>query len=565
MAQQWYRTHPLQWLDEFLSWAITPFKRAKKLEVYATRGYYLMGIVVLVVIVSLWALGFLGMMLRQLQLQDIRGSAFGAFGRKYLPESIPFIVLLIILYWVVFFIKRLRVLIGGAFAGLFFGTIHLVIMAGEWCLERRWWSLFIVILLAGYITFGTFYFFDARGRDKRLEEKFKVWFEQVDNFSAESTMWNNASPKYQKEVSPFWDDYFPRITTLSSNHPAFTLHKMLEVLYADTLEDKSDWLAFRKKHLDELQNLLNSYRPPDPKKLPDDEKRAWAWMNIIVGRIYAHECDRTKDFSYCIRANELFGKVIELNQSTENKDENYLVAAHNGRGALYTIALRNPQAVSFCLNTVTCVKGALDEYAATAGGAECSFRAMRRENNRIELLLRVGFNYNDVSKEGGINLSEVCSSPNFKTETELGACIETKVQNVMKCINRREFLSILYVTAAKAYAVIAKLRLVDPSADVRREAKAAGSYLRLAYMFSEEKVVAGGDFNYFNTFCAFKELKCVPPESESSPQDEEFRHVYQKEDYKQLFWDSLTLETGESLRDKVRDKINSDLAESNQK
>ncbi|MEA2174646.1 MAG: hypothetical protein QOD00_2238, partial [Blastocatellia bacterium] len=102
MPQQWNRSYPLHLLDAFLTGLVSPFTRAKRIEVYATHGYYLLGIVLFIATCLLWELGLLGVILSQLPpwLRDIPVSTFGPFWRKFLPESIPFIAVLGLLYWI---------------------------------------------------------------------------------------------------------------------------------------------------------------------------------------------------------------------------------------------------------------------------------------------------------------------------------------------------------------------------------------------------------------------------------------------------------------------------------
>lgn len=573
MSQKWNRTSPLHWFDTFLSWLIAPFSRAKKIEIYATNGYFLMGLVLAAVISLFWGVGLLGLILTQLpaSVHDILKGAFGAIGWLVPPESVLLVGLIVFIYWLLYFIKQVRLLVGETFAKLFFGTINVAITMGEWCLEHRWSSLFIVIVLAGFITWGTFYVFEARGRNEQLRDKFALWQRQVKKFSTQNKHVDDETAKYQEEVSPFWDDKFSNIIGLPGHDPGFTLHKMLDVLYSQSSPEKQNWVKFLRDHIGELKGLMDGFKPPDIQMMTPNEKQSWAWMNILMGRIYVRLCEDSKVSNGCSdfkNAMVYFGKVAELDQFLQDKNENYRLAAHNGMGTLYANALdlliQDPNSTmkEICPYASTCANNALKEYAE-AGGTGCSFEGVRRENNNIDLLLRIGFGYEYLNKGQGIDLYEVCSNKHVEKESDLAACMETRSKNLLGCVAGPGFFpNANYVTAAQAYGVIAKLRLVDADPDVRHEAEAAGSYLRLVFTFDTKEDIENEDFRYFSPFLIGKDQQCP------SQEDEGFQRVYKKDAYKCVFWDALRFGFDKSMTvdwKNVEEKIRSDLNKKSKK
>jgi hypothetical protein len=560
MPQQWNRTYPLHWFEAFLSWAITPFTRAKKIEVYATNGYYLMGIVLLIIILFLWVSGFLVVILSLLPtpLLDVLESMLGPSGRKFL--SLQLIVLLVPPYLILFFIKRLRVWIGEAFARLFFGTVHVGIMAGEWCLESRWWSLFIVICLAGFIAWGTFYFFDTRNRNGQLVGKFNRWLGQVNYFCTNSSLKWDRSQKYQKEVIPFWDTEFSNIINMPDNNPAFALHQMLEALYSE----KSS------PNLDQLQSLVDRYKPHEIQKMTPEAQHSWAWMNILVGRMYARECDKKNEL-YCKKANDSFSNAIALNQSSNNED--YQFAARNGRGTVYATAIgllsQNPNTIvkDICPDAITCANKALEDYMAIED-SPCSFLAVRSENNKVDLLIRVGFYYDKLEKDQGIDLTKICDGKSVTNEAELATCIESRVKKVMSCSTSDEFFPFVHITVAQAYAVIVRLA-ADSKADVDQKARVAGNYLRLAYILNTKKTINDEDFSYFRVFQINDGLHCRS-DNDNEPWNGKNgkggQRGNQKQPYQCIFWNALTTDFDIPFdRKDVDNKINDDLKKHNLK
>lgn len=549
MSQKWNRTYPLHWFDVFLSWIITPFSRARKIEDYATNGYYLMGICLVAVgFFFLWEFELLGTILSRFpaSLRNILATPFSAIGWRLLPELISWIVLAAIPYLILYFIKQFRLFIGEKFANFFFGTINAGITAGEWCLEHRWSSLFIVIVLAGYITWGTFYFFEARSRNARLEweargknnqlnDKFERWLYQVDYFCANISAKRDNNDKYEKEVVPFWDDKFSLITGLPRHHPAFTLRKMLQTRFSKTKGNESNLSdkEYEKAQREELRKSFEEYTPPKPVDMIPTEQQSWAWMNILLARMYATDCDENKVHSSCTSAKEHFGRVLELDSSDYSK--NYQAVAHNGRGVIYGRAVRplardpNAEAHLTCSDAVTCANNALKEYEAAGASSGCSFVEVRTQNNIIDLLLKVGFYYEKLEKQS-IELSKVCDTK-AKDKAGLATCIEARVKKLMDCTKTNDFIPIAYVTAAQAYGLITTLRLAsDSKADVRQETEAAGNYLRLAKIQLKEDTIFKEDFSYFQPFLIDNESQCLSP-NEKEPL---------KGDRRCLFWHALS-------------------------
>lgn len=523
MAQSWLRTYPLRWLDSFLDLAITPFTNARNIGTYATRGYYLLGVLSLVALVPLWASGRLDVVYAWLPAWSRGGLrlAFGSAGGR--PESI--LLAALSLYVLVFLLKPLRRWLGEATAYLFFGAIDVGIRIGEWCLQHRWSSLFIVIGLAAFISWGAHSFYLERAERQSRVKDFKFWLDQADRFIANNPLTENDGKKYREEVAGFWrpDDYDDVIVpTGGHTHPGFALSKMLEKVYPEQEEppSKSGFIRHLLDVRDDLKKEMANYTPREGQT--DSERRAWALMNILMGRIHSRLADELSAdrLNYLTQAKEYFSAVARFYDEhvPSDPEKRYQAAAHNGLGTVYAKVLLPPlqsqhELLRLCGGDVhKCGDEALKEYAKVSGEA-CSFDERRRENNRVDFLARVAINYDKLDTGQIARLDDICGRGGAGSKAKLAACIESRLTGLMKCESEPPFLGIHYATAAQAYGASAELmrdslppgqvkawveardkaKKAEVAEEVRKaveavtaRAAAAGRYLGMAHAWSRD-------------------------------------------------------------------------------
>ena len=207
MAQSWLRTHPLRWLRSFLRVFLGPFTNAQTLKTYATNGYFLLGILILLgVILGVllpWPIRSYLTAYIPANIKTPISSAFVSIGIK--KEWVP-LVCLAIAYVGTYFIKPLRYFVGEFTAILFFGGIDGAVRIGEWCLEHRWWSLALVVALTGVISGGAYHLFDQYRQDDRVRIAFKVWLTSTDRFVSFARVTEDQGTEYREEVEPLWSD-----------------------------------------------------------------------------------------------------------------------------------------------------------------------------------------------------------------------------------------------------------------------------------------------------------------------------------------------------------------------
>lgn len=143
------------WFGSLLSHAVSPFSRASSLATYATNGYYLLGITVATLTLILWLSG--ASLLSRLPpgVRDSLTMLTEKAGLKAAPE-IPFVAILMLLYVCGYFLRSARYHLGEKFADTLFSVADAWLKAVEWCVEHRWLSLIIVLVLALIIALGLF-------------------------------------------------------------------------------------------------------------------------------------------------------------------------------------------------------------------------------------------------------------------------------------------------------------------------------------------------------------------------------------------------------------------------
>lgn len=511
MQQKWVRTYPLHWFDVTLSRIAAPFSRAESLEIYARNGYFLMGIGLIIVTAALSIFGLFGLVagsFRQLPpgVRETITYLLDLIKVKNPPESLPIIVLLFVLYWIGYYFESVRLFIGERFASLFFGILSFAIAVGEWCLERRWYSLFIVIALVVFMTWSTVSLVSQMRRNDTLERDFIHWLDQTDTFCARSTVSRDETDSYRL-VAPFWRDGYEGFVSLPKGltHPALPLHKILEELYSNVPTDKP-WNEFLQSILPKLKSYAAEYQPRAKREMTDTEKRCASLINILMGRIYVRLGTECKDCQELVESNKYFDAV---------DDERYASAVHNGRGTIFATAfsaLLDGHASgleSICQSPVQCAALGIEEYSKVTDQA-CSFQDKRRRNNLVDFLSRIGMHYGKLSALGiKTHIAKLCKR-DVRDAASLAQCIEDQVEEMMPCTAVDPFVPVLFITAAQAYGTSAELK-IDAGQDAKSEIVAAGNYLRLAYGINHNRRdIEGWGLCYFR-FALKKDDKQLDP------------------------------------------------------
>ncbi|HSS47456.1 MAG TPA: hypothetical protein VLX28_00785, partial [Thermoanaerobaculia bacterium] len=189
-----------------LHWLLSPFIQATTLEQYSNNGYRLLGLASLVVFLCLWSSGYFHYPLSRSTplLRLFYRFLVERLGLAFIPDSmVSVIVVPVLLYIAIYFYKPTRLLIGESFAKSVFWLTDRAIMAGEWCIEHRWQSLVLIIVLVVLLTAGVVQRFDQASNERILRRDFGDWLTHAEEFVNQNTLAKPEPDRYN-HVMRFW-------------------------------------------------------------------------------------------------------------------------------------------------------------------------------------------------------------------------------------------------------------------------------------------------------------------------------------------------------------------------
>jgi len=410
------------------------------------------------------------------------------------PEAFPIALIIWTLYVFVAGKKSWRIPIGEFVATNFFRGIGAAIGAGEFCLEHRWVSLFLIIGLMSLLTYGFVRETDLTRRNQILSNNFVHWAAEVETFVEQNTMTKVENEKYAS-IHNHWHPDFGKVLGLPSSysHPAHCLIKLLDTVYLE----KKDLLEVLRVKLPEINKTLHEYGPRPKSERTYDEARMWALINILMGRIYIRLSKGCTSCEELLLAKQYFD-AIDTSQFNEPDTKRYNSDVSNGRGTVYANAmsayLLNPKIdlKSICLDANQCATAAMEAYEIAGKSFEpCSFHGRRKINNTADLLVRMCKNYDRLPRP-------LPSSLNKDLRSAIGASERLKngIGELMQCSRSDTFIPTVFVTAAQAFIMSAKLK-DQAGEDSSNELDTAGLYLRLASNFEPESIADKDVMSYF--------------------------------------------------------------------
>jgi len=489
-----------------------PFAKADSLNSYSTRGYLLLGLILSTPTLVLWWNGFLSAPLSQSHplVQGVyKAIAERSIVLKNIPDAYVSIVFIpAILYVLLFLWSSKRQLIGELAANFCFWALEKVIGLGEWCIEHRWPSFFLIIFLSFILALLVGQEIRESSNDRRLQNDFEYWLSDVGEFVAYNPVTKSEQARYLR-VKSYWREDFRGLLQHpdGSIHPAVCLNEMLSDLYSD--QPPKSWYDVLALKIDRLKSDIAKCSPGSIKRTEVSEVKVRTLMNIFMGRIHvrlAENPDNWTSSSYdeLLKGLEYFQNAEDLSVVGSAEMRPYKADAMNGKGTVYvnafTAYLRRNELTSdqlvnlkrICPNPSQCAIQALNAYDEAGKDFEkCSFQGKRRLNNIADLLLRIGQHYDEVSKD----LSAQPFANWTRTPITLADEIEHRTQDLMTCNSAEPFLSTFALTAAQAFGVSAKLKLFA-GRDAAPEISATGHYLRLANSF-EPLNVPQWEYSYF--------------------------------------------------------------------
>ena len=497
-------SHILQWLDDLLNRAARPFLKARTLEQYSTRGYWIFGLLVILLIIGfLQATGYIASIFSNApaQLLNYLKPFLDKIGLGALPSPLPMIVLLSLVYLALGLSKHTRLPLGEFFANTFFRILDLSIAAGEWCIARRGWSTIIIMLLASVLAVGLYREINRSKRHSLYRQDFEQWITLVERFVTVKPL-IEKNEALLSELDSAWRKEFTDILSVPGGytHPALSLNKMFELLR--THPEGVGLNPFLRSKESELEAIVRecdrNCRPYA--QMEEGERRTRDLMSMQMGKSYNRMGeDLDEPEAMLLRGFEHFN-AVDLTKYTrdDERDKAYLSAVHNGKGTLYASAFSalvkapRPRLRATCAKAADCAREAIKSYEeASKGYKDCSPQYNRKLNNMADMLSRIGVNFRAVyDKDVWLQQNEW-----MKGEEHLAKRLEAEIMTLMSCNRAKTFESAYLLTVAQAYATCATLRS-QAGQPWERETKAAGTYLRLANSFEPDNIQVW-EFPYF--------------------------------------------------------------------
>jgi hypothetical protein len=500
-------TRFLRGLDRFLSRISQPFSKADSLEVYSKNGYWCFGAMLIVLLILLLLLlGYLDQLVGAAppSIQPPIAKLLEKVGLGFLPPSTPIVVLLVAVFVVVGFIKRIRTPVGEFLSNAAFRLMEFAVFVGEWCIEHRAISSVLILALMAALAGAFTYQIEKTKREQLLRQNFNNWLEVAERFIERNTVTKLEINEY-KLVDQYWRQDFTRIFDLpvGQKHPALYLHQMMELLYSEPKE--VPFQQFLRTQLPDLQKIVknceSTLRPPEKRSL--DENRSWDLLNIQMGRIYnrlsekslsqGNPTERCEQCEADQRTALNYFKAVDLEKyGTSDYRKTYGSAIRNGQGTVYTNVFTSSLIWRQSVRTddvcggdaIQCAVMALEQYDKAGEGFEqCSFQGVRRLNNVTDMISRIAIVYPQVVDKNPVLQKHTW----MENKTALAARLEALIKDIMSCNAKGVFISSVFLTSAQGYAAAAALEPTNESSSQLR-LKSAASYMRMAYSYEPHNV-----------------------------------------------------------------------------
>jgi len=493
VANQRFERVSLELLDRIVLAAVRPLSQAPSLKTFYDRGYMLLGVALGIVLLLLWLSGHLRQPISESSpiVQSLYKWTIAKIPLPGVtdPSSASLLFLPLSLYFLCFAFPHVRRPLGSAFSRYLAMIAHSAIGLGEWCLEHQWASAFIFVTLATMVVIGGNHIVDTMQARTTTERNFLFWLGSAEAFVDTSTMTRSESDRYGQFRQLWKPDVDRYLKEQTRYHPAICLHQILETLYSGD-NDSQPWLTTLRLRASQLEASMAPCDQSHSLRHTLEADRAFALSHLLIGRIYAQLAEIDHSAASLNHALDHF-TVVETETNTHLDDQayqDYRAAAFNGEGTVYasatSIMLRETSQssasmqslASMCMNLHDCVTRSFASYESVNQDAGCTFTLRRSLNNTIDLLSRLGANYDRFKRLAPSAVAELSA---LSSPASLADTIETKVRSLLECSGKEPLIPVTFVTAAQAYSVAAQLRR-QANIEWRPQAFRAGTYLRLA-------------------------------------------------------------------------------------
>jgi hypothetical protein len=479
-----HHARPVRILEGISRVLSRPLAEAQSLKDYGTTGYIILVVPLLIGIALFWLAGWSDIPISDAPQPIQSLYAWASKKIPFLPDLGDTVLGIPPIIWIALYsYPKIRRWIGENFANFLLKLLYWSLEAGEWCLEHRWRSLGLIISLAALTTAGGYHEYELANQRQALTSDFEHWLHEAEEFVQHSSMAKSEADRY-RPLARDWHEGFGDMPKHVGT-AAVCLNQMMSELYLQ-YEPQKPWSDHLSLKLNDLETLLSNCPEPKPQQA---SRKAFSLMNILMGRVYVRRFDVTqdKDVQFLVGAYQKFS-AAELPESLQTEELHaYRSAINNGKGTVFAglVSAKLPadwteKNRSICYDRSDCIVKALNAYDLAAKGYDaCSFEDKRRINNEIDLLLRVGYKYEQIAQEApGLHQQ-------WTDAGQLASELETRASSLMKCNASGPFISTTFVTIAQALAIAAQLRGGD--GDIATvDARSAALYLLWAYSFEPQ-------------------------------------------------------------------------------
>lgn len=490
-----------------------PFSTAESLDSYARRGYWCIGFPAFFIFFAfVWFNGLLGYTVDQLPswAQTIVNLAAKSLNISADLSRMTVVLIATLLYLVAGLVPKTQRWFGERFANAFFGVLSKAIETGEWFIDHRKASAISIVFLTSILIAGSYYKFSSILVEAEQERNLSLWIERADLVVNKSTLSRNEPEKYRSLGQI--PDIPNSISSPNSNgeQPSVVLSRMLATVYPEeSTSNESTWLTKVATKVQSLEQLANT-SPFDTQDAHESASQAQSLIHIIMGRVYVRSFEdaytrpeelNDSHFKCLVNAKKHFEKALSIIEKTKKLPHSWTLrhraSINNGLGLVYSSvfslfsrisptngAVSSLSEVSnICPDLNGCAERARESISlAGEGFPSCSFEDKRRMNNITDLLMRIGLNYEILSKPS----SRVKTSKTLE-RNELAQEISKSADEMLACNSREPLIINNFITAAQAYATSTQLKISDGQPSPA-EALSAAYYLRLSYNFDAENL-----------------------------------------------------------------------------
>ncbi len=240
------------WISELLAFCARPFADAGSLAAYSDAGYALLGLILFAVYSVLFSEAVLSVPIAHLPI--FLKTLLDAVTHSLDLAPTTSVLALPVLIWAVGWThKGLRRYFGERTANLLFLCLERIVSLGEWCMEHRWASVGLIIVLASGLAAGIGIYIENQAAKHEIERDLQSWYQSAEQLLLETPLTRPEVVRY-RETEAHWHNSFSKV--LPKTHPLNRLHDLLRALFEETSEGAwAKTISLKEQEISKLTDL----------------------------------------------------------------------------------------------------------------------------------------------------------------------------------------------------------------------------------------------------------------------------------------------------------------------